>query len=312
MGQYKSKFTGGQIDDGIEAAPLILSIHTGDATTDMAAVDSAWGKKPIFAKYTYSSGPVCLQCVGRYTMPINSTVYYAFTCLRYGKEYHWWLMQETINNQTTVTWADYSTNLVLKSELNTTEELYGQYLAYYEFDEDGIALNNIAKGEYLIIPANGEAYQAVKDIESGDELIDSGANKNITVVTEGIANSLKSALDNKQDTLTTVVDASPVTPSTGASIPAGTQCAVKKYGNIINLSGILQKTLVLNQWNELGMLNSQYWDGERMLFVFLNSTKDAPVEGDIDSDGTVRVYPTSANSSAAVANIAFNIVYVIS
>ena len=61
MARYKSKWTGPQIDDGIEAAfdaqvPILSVRLSVDASADMEIVDAAWGKKPIFAKYTKPSG----------------------------------------------------------------------------------------------------------------------------------------------------------------------------------------------------------------------------------------------------------------
>ena len=332
MARYKSRWTGPQIDDGIEKAldgsALILTVRFSvDASADMSEADAAWGNKPIFAKYAGEAGyptysDYYFQCTRLYEIGTYGTAgyekYYEFTGTfraNVGKNQVTFLLRE-YGTTPAAMWSEKTDSISTKSHVRNAVATLDENIAYLEDDADGEALHNISQGEYLIRndgdALSNYAYKADRNITAGEELVDSGASKNITFLDKGIANDLKSALDNKQDTLTTVVDTSPVTPSTGASVPTGTRCTVKKYGNIINLSGVLQKTLVLNQWNELGMLDSQYLDGERMYFVFLNATKDAPVEGDIDSDGTIRVWPTSSNSAAGIANIAFNIVYVIS
>lgn len=104
-------------------------------------------------------------------------------------------------------------------------------------------------------------------------------------------------------------NASDFTASTGVTI---TRALAKKDNQTVNIRGIFQKTMVLNQWNELVTVPTNYRPIEdRFYFVAMNSTKDIAIDAELTTEGLIRVYPVAATASAASTNISVNVTFII-
>lgn len=84
----------------------------------------------------------------------------------------------------------------------------------------------------------------------------------------------------------------------------------RKISKIVWLYAVVQKNLVLNQWNDLFTLPSGFYDSGTKDLVMINTTNDIALHGKV-ANGKVSVYPVSATASATATNIAINYVEIL-
>lgn len=105
------------------------------------------------------------------------------------------------------------------------------------------------------------------------------------------------------------ITASNITASSGVTIVSALG---RKNNETVNIRAVFQKSLVLNQWNDLATLPSGYRPKDHGLnFPGLNSTKDLAIDTKIGGDGKIQVYPVAATADASTTNIAINATFII-
>lgn len=84
----------------------------------------------------------------------------------------------------------------------------------------------------------------------------------------------------------------------------------KKQLNIVYVKGMFTKTLTLNSWNELCTLPSEYKPSEVINTAFINASNDIAIDGKIENNGKVSVYPVSATASENSTNVGFCVTFI--
>lgn len=88
------------------------------------------------------------------------------------------------------------------------------------------------------------------------------------------------------------------------------QAEARKIDKISWLYAVVQKNLVLNQWNDLFTLPSGFYDSDTKDLVMINTSNDIALHGKV-SNGKVSVYPVASTASAMATNIAINYVEIL-
>lgn len=100
------------------------------------------------------------------------------------------------------------------------------------------------------------------------------------------------------------------TPSLASGV-TNVNYQLAKKDDIIALQTILQKTLVLNEYNLLCTLPAGFRPPSMISFIGVNSTKGTPIQVRALASGGVEVYPTAESADAVPSNIGISIVYML-
>lgn len=235
MAQYRSQWTGEVIDDAVGKAKNIEYVIAGvDAQAAFEKVDAAYGIAPVYAVYTTfeNFSEISCRCVERET-PGGQIVYRFEGIDSQQKQWRWTLAKSEYSvadeggyhSETRYAWnGPFTTQMEGREATSKTVALY---------ENSQTATQNIAKGQYVIW--SSRLYTADSDIAAGTVLRSAGANKNLTAVSNGGLNDLKSALNAITPTYTV--------PSAGANITYQSgQLIAMKIGNLVSVGGILTVT----------------------------------------------------------------------
>lgn len=237
MAQYRSRWTGEVIDDAVGKAKYItyLNVRTSGTLGSNAQwaynkADEAFGYAEIVAVYPpdFDSGErqTLYRCVGKRSNTLTSTTYFMFESMNLTSRY------------------------VERIELRRTGlsyEWYGPYV-YINFNgiKDSIAVvidtdtywkqEPLTKGSYILW--HDSLYTADRDILTDETLSSYGANKNLTAVSDGGLNDLKSAIDNVIQSIALSASSSKTFPaSVGSLVAVARSSASVNALYIIDISG---------------------------------------------------------------------------